>query len=257
MMPAVETGTKVVRMGRAAAELDVQTDQYEALPTKDYNYCQIFKTQIEQSTLMKLSNKEVKWSLTDMEESAIVDMRLAMEKSFLFGHRAMVENPERNETIYLTRGIWNQAGKDVTYSSVTTESLVDMCREAFTGCGGSSRKILIGGSGLIARLNKQLVTRTVMGRQTKVCWGIDFTEIVTHFGSLYVTMSEVFDQCNHADDGMIIDPEYIVKYSHIPFTAEKLDLRKSGQRNTDATVITEASCLVLRYPTAHVRITKG
>lgn len=223
-LPSIPQGTKVVRMGRAAAELDVQTDQYEALPTKDYNYCQIFKTQIEQSTLMRLSNKEVKWSLSDMEESAIVDMRLAMEKSFLFGQRARIENPDKNEPVYLTGGIWNQAGKDVSYSSMNNDTLVDICREAFTGCGGSSRKVLIGGSGLIAQLNKQQFSRMAVGTQSKVCWGIDFTEIVTHFGSLYVAMSEIFDQCNHEYDGMILDPEYIVKYSHIPFTAEQLDL---------------------------------
>lgn len=256
MLPEIPAGSKVIRMGRAAAELDVQTDQYEALPTKSYNYCQIFKTQIEQSVLMRLSNKEVQWSLGDMEESAIVDMRLAMEKSFLFGHRGIIENPEKNEPIYLTGGIWNQAEKDFSYTTMTQDSIVDLCREAFTGCGGSSRKLLIGGSGLIAELNKQSLQRYAMGKQTKVVWGIDFTEIVTHFGSLYVAMSEIFDQCDHTDDGMIIDPEYIVKYSHIPFTAERLDLRKSGQRNTDAIVITEASCLVLRYPTAHMRINR-
>ena len=42
-MPAVDAGTAVVRMGRAAGELDVQTSQYEALPDKRFNYCQIFK----------------------------------------------------------------------------------------------------------------------------------------------------------------------------------------------------------------------
>ena len=253
-MPELDKGTRVIRMGRAAAELDVQTDQYEALPTKDFNYCQIFKTQIEQSTLMRLSNKEVQWSLSDMEESAIVDMRLAMEKSFLFGCRCKIDNPDKNEPVYLTGGIWNQAAKEFEYIEMGNAELVDLCREAFTGSGGSSRKVLIGGSRLIASLNKLPNSRITFGTQTKVCWGIDFTEIVTHFGSLYVAMSEIFDQCNHAADGMIIDPEYIVKYSHIPFTAEKLDLRKSGQRNTEAVVITEASCLVLRYPTAHMRI---
>jgi len=42
---------------------------------------------------------------------------------------------------------------------------------------------------------------------------------------------------------------------HVPFQAETLDLRRSGQRNTDAVVLTEASCLVLRYPDAHIRVT--
>ena len=189
-----------------------------------------------------------------MEESAITDMRMSMEKSFLFGHRAKIENRDKNESIYLTGGVWHQAGKETNYSTLDSDTLIDICHEAFTGNGGSARKVLIGGSGLIAALNKLEHTRTVTGCQSKIVWGIDFTEIITHFGSLYVTMSEIFDQCNHENDGLIIDPEYIVKYSHIPFKAESLDLRKSGVRNTDAVVITEASCLVLKYPTAHTRI---
>ena len=43
----------------------------------------------------------------------------------------------------------------------------------------------------------------------------------------------------------------------IPFNAERLDLRGSGQRNTEALVLTEASCLTLRYPEAHARVIGG
>ena len=53
---------------------------------------------------------------------------------------------------------------------------------------------------------------------------------------------------------MVLDPEYIQKYSHIPFKAMPIDLRSSGQRNCEAIVLTEASCIVLRYPDAHLRI---
>ena len=52
----------------------------------------------------------------------------------------------------------------------------------------------------------------------------------------------------------IFDPEFIQKWSHVPFAAQSLDLKKAGIRNTDALVLTEASCLTLRYPAAHMRI---
>lgn len=96
--------------------------------------------------------------------------------------------------------------------------------------------------------------KVVGATQTVTRWGIDFTEIHTKFGRLYVVLSETFDACGHPDDGMIIDPEYLQKYIHLPFRTLPIDLSKSGQRNTRVTVLTEASCLVLRYPTAHVRI---
>lgn len=42
-VPDIPAGAMMVRMGRAAGELDVQTPQFEALPVKSKNYCQIFK----------------------------------------------------------------------------------------------------------------------------------------------------------------------------------------------------------------------
>ena len=96
----------------------------------------------------------------------------------------------------------------------------------------------------------------VTSSQSVTKWGIDFTELHSKFGTLLVMLSEVFDECEMADNGIIIDPEYITKYSPCPFTTQRLDLKASGQRNVDAIVLTEASCLVLRYPKAHMRIIK-
>lgn len=258
LMPVIPANARLIRMGRAAGELDVQTPQFEALPHKERNNCQIFKAQIEQATLMRLRNKEVGWTFSDQEEVAIYDMRLGMEKSFLFGACQRFNTGDGSDTeVFTTGGIWNQAGQEATYvkGAMNTDIWVGIMRKAFTGNGGSSRKILVGGSGLIEALNTMDAVKVVGAMDTVTKWGLDFHEIHSKFGTLYVIMSEVFDLCGHADDGMIIDPEYLTKYSHVPFTAERLDLKSSGQRNTDAVVLTEASCLVLRYPTAHTRIT--
>lgn len=255
-MPNLAKGTKLIRMGRAAAELDVKTAQFEALPKKAQNYCQIFKAQVEQSTFQKIANKEVGWDFSDQEEVAIIDMRLGMEKNFLFGVKSRIYDTEKRNEVLLTGGIWGQTDRQVTYTKGTIgkDKLVELTREAFTQNAGSTRKLLIGGTMLIDALNRMDLTRVATSGERVTKWGIDFTEICTKFGTLYVLASEVFDECGHAYDGMIIDPEYITKYCHVPFRTEKLDLRRSGVRNTDAIVITEASCLVLRYPQAHLRI---
>ena len=256
IMPVLNAGERLIRMGRAATELDVQTAQFEALPQKAQNYCQIFKMQIEQSTLQKIANKEVDWTMTDQEEAAIYDMRLGMEKNFLFGVKNKLWDSSKKETVMLTGGIWGQAGKTFAYSdgALTQDTVIDLMREAFTGNAGSKRKVLIGGSGLIGRLNKLDYTKMISAGENVAKWGIDFTEMRSKFGKLYVLLSEVFDECGMPDNGMIIDPEYLQKYSHLPFGTEALNLKSAGVRNTDALVLTEASCLVLRYPKAHVRI---
>lgn len=255
-VPEITAGTKMVRMGRAAAELDVQTAQFESLPVKSRNYCQIFKAQVEQSTYQKIANKEVGWGFSDQEECAIIDMRRGIEANLLFGYMNRIYDPTKKNEIMLTGGIWNQTSKTYEYTpkSLDFNALVDISRMAFTGNAGSSKKILIAGTGLIEQLNKLEHTKVVGAEQTVTKWGLDFSEIVTKFGRLYVISSEIFDLCGHENDGMIIDPEYITKYCHVPFRTDRLDLQGAGVRNTDAIVITEASCLVLRYPEAHMRI---
>jgi len=256
-IPAIDEDVTLVRMGRAASELDVQSPQFEALPYKNRNLCQIFKMQVEQSTLQRLSNKEVAWTMSDQEEAAIYDMRLGMEKSFLFGVRRKLWDSNKKEYIYFTGGIWNQAGKEYYMDSneeLTAERVIEIMREAFTGNKGSKRKVLVGGSGLISKLTKLDYVRVITAGQHVSKWGIDFTELRSKFGCLYIMLSEVFDEMGMANCGMVIDPEYIQKYTHIPFSTEQLNLKQSGVRNVDALVMTEASCLVLRYPKAHMRI---
>ncbi len=255
-VPLLQQGTALVRMGRAATELDVQTAQFSAMPRKASNNCQIFKMQVEESTMAKLAGKEAGWSFSDQEEAAIIDMRLGMEKSFIFGSRGKYFDPVKNENVYFTGGIWGQAPRsaELDLDTLTEGDLIDLCSKAFTGNNGSKRKILIAGTRLMEALSKLQYSKVLSAGETRVKWGIEFKEIVSNFGTLYVLHSEVFDACGHAADGFILDPNYLTKYVHVPFQAEKLDLRASGQRNTDAVVLTEASCLVLRYPQAHIRV---
>ena len=257
-LPSIVRGIPLVRMGRAASELDVQSPQFESLPKKNRNLCQIFKMQVEQSTLQRLANKEVGWTMSDQEEAAVYDMRLGMEKSYLFGVARQLWDNTKKEYVYFTGGIWNQAGKDFCIESSTefnASSMVDLMHDAFTGNAGSKRKILIGGSDLISRISKFDYNRVITAGQHVSKWGIDFTELRSKFGCLYLLLSEVFDEVGMSECGIVIDPKYIQKYTHIPFSTEQLNLKKSGVRNVDALVMTEASCLVLRYPNAHMRIT--
>lgn len=258
-IPKLKSGAKVMRMGRAAAELDVQTGQYRTLPKKMENYCQIFKTQIEQSTLFTEASKEVGWSMSDQEEVAIYDMRLGMERSFLFGRKALINDPNKKCEVYFTDGIWLQAGKEEIYTNktISTSEWTHIMAQAFTGHNSSKHKVLIGGTNLIERLcalTSDDNHRLLLPENKITRWGMDFSEMVTKFGTLYVIHSEVLDSCGHSNDGLIIDPEYLTKYVHTPFKAETLDLKSSGQRNTEAVVMTEISCLVLRHPQAHCRI---
>ena len=250
------SGKMAIRMGRAATQLDVQSPQFSVLPRRRTNYCQIFKQQIEQSIIMRDSHKVIGWEFTDQQEAAIFDMRLGMEKQFLFGTKHKFYDTNKNENVTLTEGIWHQAGKTLKIDGdgFNNDSLIDMLRAAFTENSGSRRKVLIAGSSLITALNKMEISRVITSRDAVTCWGIDFSELCSKFGRLYVVFSDIFDLMEMPGNGIIVDPEYIQKHVFIPFRADRLDLRGSGQRNTEAIVLTEASCLTLRYPDAHARI---
>lgn len=256
-VPSIPESTTLIRMGRAATELDVQTAQFEALPVKEQNNCQIFKIQVEQSTFQKIAAKEVQWDFSDSEEAAIYDMRLGMEKTFMFGVKRTLYDSRKKENVLLTGGIWWQAGKEYEFDpakELTQDDLIDIMKEAFTGNGGNKRKVLIGGSDFIGRINKLEVTKVITAEDEYVKWGIDFSEIRSKFGKFYVLYSEVFDDCGMSDYGFVFDPEFVTRWAHVPFGHQKLDLKSAGIRNTDAVVMTEASCLTLRYPAAHMRI---
>lgn len=252
----IAEGASVIRMGRAARELDVQTAQFIALPRKDYNFCQIFKSQIEESLYQRLADKEVGWNITDQEEVAIMDMRMGMEKSFLFGARSRVCLGDTADEVLFTGGIWNQTDRTHYYDAagqMQTEML-DIARAAFIGSSGSTRKILLAGSNLLRNLASEPNLSIISKEGKKTAWGIDFNVVHTRFGTLYVHLSEVFDLCGKPDSGIVIDPEYITKYVHVPFTADNISFRKQGVRNTEGIVLTEASCLVLRHPDTHLRL---
>lgn len=254
--PAALAGKEIVRMGRAATQLDVQTPQFAALPTKNTNFCQIFKMQIEQSIVMKMSHKEIGWDFNDQQEAAVYDMRLGMEKQFLFGIKGKVYDPVKGETVTMTGGIWPQAGREIAVNldSFDSAALVDMLKATFAKNSGSRRKVLMAGSDLISALNKIEHSHVITARDQVTAWGIDFSELQSKFGKLYVIYSDIFDVMGMSGNGIIVDPEYIQKHVFIPFNAETLDLRGSGQRNCEALVMTEASCLTLRYPETHARI---
>lgn len=185
-------------------------------------------------------------------------MRLGMEKSFLFGNRTRLQiSPDSNDEVFLTGGIWHQAGQEFSYTpgNLDNNGMISLMRKAFTQGAGSTRKIMVAGSGLIEDLSKFDYSRTVSSGDTETIWGVNFNKIVSKFGTIYVAHSEIFDLCGMPECGMVIDPEYLTKYSHQPFTADRISFRKQGVRNTEAIVLTEASCLILRYPDAHLRIT--
>ena len=251
----------MLRCGRAHNEVDIQTPAYAQVPTKSTQFLQIFKCQIEETTLQKIANKEVEWNFNDLEEEAIFDMKRGMNKNFLLGAKALIYDDDER-AVYMTGGIYWQAKKKFVYGNtsstqITFDELVKLSEVSFTGNAGNKEKVFLVGSGLLTNLSLIKYEDTQKPSNTTfVKYGITFKEITTNFGTLWVVHDESFDEAGMYDKGLIIDIQFLRKYSIHELKALDLDLRKSGDRNVDARTIEEISGLVLQNPEAHIRVEK-
>lgn len=264
LVPQIAQNTRLVRMGKACAELDAQTGRFNNVPTFEEQYCQNFMIQIEQSTIDKISAKNVKWDFSDLEEDGIYDMRLAQENTYLFGSKNRIVHPSKDgSATWFTGGIWYQAGKDIevgTYVSaskrtdITDEQLVDISKDLFVGTGvGNKRKILLCGSEMLAAFSK-IKSDKFRLKESVESWDLQFKSWITDFGEIMVMHHELFDLNGMSDSGLALDPEFLVKSTFLSWQRNILDMKAAGIRNTDAVVIQEIACLYLRYPKAHARL---
>lgn len=263
-VPEIPSGTKLVRMGKACGELDVQTGRFNNIPTAETQYCQNFMIQVEQSTFDKIAAKEVNWNFSDLEEDGIFDMRLAMENTYLFGVKNVIKHiSKENMNTWFTGGIWWMAGKDIEVgvwdaakkcAVISDDSLVDITKDLFVGTGiGNKRKILFCGSEMLTAFSK-IKSDKFRLKDTVEVWNLKFKSWDTDFGEVLTVHHELFDKNGMSDCGFALDPEYLSKKTHVSWARNILDLKAAGIRNTDAVVIQEVSCLYLRYAKAHARM---
>lgn len=262
--PQINADTVLIRMGKACAELDVQTGRFNNLPTAEIQYCQNFMMQVEQSTFDKMASKEVEWNFSDLEEDAIYDMRIGMEETFLFGDRSCIKHQTKDgAATWFTRGIWYMAGKDIEVGKwdeatekavISDDNLVEISKDLFVGTGNSNKRVvLFAGSDMLEAFSK-IQSEKFRLKESVEHWNLKFKSWETDFGEILVIHHELFDLNGMSDCGFAMDPEYLQKRTHISWSRTILDLKKAGVRNTDAVVLQEVSCLYLRYAKAHARL---
>lgn len=262
--PLIESGTTLVRMGKACGELDVQTGRFNSIPMPEVQYCQNFMIQVEQSTFDKIAAKEVNWTFSDLEEDGIFDMRCAMENTYLFGVKSVIKHVTKDGMLtWFTGGIWWMAGKDIEVGHwdsseqkavISDDDLVDITKDLFVGTGiGNKRKILFCGSDMLSAFSKIKSDKFRLKESVEV-WNLKFKSWDTDFGEVLTIHHELFDRNGMSDCGFALDPEYLSKKTHVSWARNVLDLQKAGIRRTDAVVIQEVSCLYLRYAKAHARM---
>lgn len=261
LVPAIDSGVRLVRMGKACSEFDAQTGMFTNLPTAEEQYCQNFMLQVEQSTFEKLWKNEANWTFSDMEEEAVYDFKVSRELTSMFGVKnAIAHASKKNQLTYFTKGIWWMAGKDITLGHmengelvVDEADLVDFSKDLFIGVASSKRKVLFAGSDLVAAISK-IKSERFRAKETVAIWDLRFTSFKTDFGEVLLVHHELFDEAGMADKGFALEDGYLEKRIFVSFAKSALDLKKAGIRNSHAVVLQEVSCLVLKNARAHARV---
>lgn len=257
VVPTIAAAKVLVRMGNCKAQKDASTSPYAMIPEKEYNYCQIFMAQIEEGTYEAMHKKEVQWSFSDFEALGIYDMKTTIELSYLFGFKKEFIDKLGRDTKYACGGITREIDQTVTYGtggadrSVTNDTLIGWCKDAFTGNSGSDTRILFSGAALTQYISQIDFTKQLGGGATEVKFGIEWKVISTNFGKLLWKLHPLFSEIGWDEKGIILDVNQFEKHEFLPMAARDIDLLTSGQSKVNAKAIDEASCPILRYPDCH------
>ena len=260
VIPAIPAGAKLTRGGRAGSETQIQTDAYLGVPTDFPQYLQKFMAQVEESTMMKIADKEVDWDFSDQEEEAIFDMKRVQNVSFWLGVRNRIKkknaHTQKAEDIYFTEGLWTQAGKEFSFGAapVTAENIVSLMKHAFTGNASGKKKLFICGSDMIEAFEQVEYTKVVYVGSKLQAHGVEFTSIVSKFGTLLLAHDQSLDDMGWAGNGFILDADFLRKWT-MGWRVNNFDLRGSGQSDADGRGLMEICGLVLKNPKAHSRVT--
>lgn len=264
-LPVIAKGTRLVRMGKACSEFDAQTGMFVNLPTAEEQYCQNFMLQVEQSTFEKLWKNEANWTFSDLEEEGVYDFKVSRELTSLFGVKNAIKHASKKQQItYFTKGIWWMAGKDITLGHwegtgdtaklvIDEGDLVDFSKDLFIGVASTKRKVLFAGSDMVAAISK-IKSERFRAKETVAIWDLRFTSFKTDFGEVLLIHHELFDQAGMSDYGFALEDGYLEKRIFMAFEKSALDLKKAGIRNSEARVLQEVSCLVLKNARAHARV---
>lgn len=293
-LPAIDAGTVMLRLGRAAGERDVKTGSYYTMPEPSEQYCQRYIMQVEQSKIEQLMKTEVNWDFLKQERTAMDDMRNGIERSGLFGKKGVTSWSEHGQ-IYFTGGIYWEAGKDLEIGHwqpkmerddkgnlipvkkkvgeegseeektvyeyvISQKELTRFVNAVIQDAGNGSRTKLFFVDNLIyqALANLKADNRLIVFQQEKDYqnWHLDFESFSSMGTKILIYRHDAFNYMQMDGMGFCLDPRYLEKWMFEDWDRKSYDLNDLFIRNSDAVVMTEYSAWTLQFPNAHARVSR-
>ena len=260
---SLAAATEMYRSGIACDQDTAITDDPQAMPVKDHNYCQRFLCTISENAYQAMQDKDVEYGLNDFKEQAIFDFRLQSEAAAIFGGGAVAgENfidPVTYKRKLHMRGVLDfgiqalpaTSGEEIdAYLNRVMESL-------FSVNNGSEERILLYGAGFATKLaNSKWWTKQLEANKTEMKWGVTWKMVESNFGRLRGIMDPALSLFGpYKNCALVIDPAHLRVVEQVPMQERKLDLQKAGIRNSHDVVLEESITLELTNPKAHGLLT--
>jgi hypothetical protein len=254
LLPAIPANTEFIIGPIAANELDMQVESQVPVPQNYSNYNQLFMCQMEVGDYEEAHLKEVGWGWSDIQDYTIMDFRFRRTISYYLGYAAKFVDSIRNVEKYSTGGIGRQITRQYTAPSAWTDAdFVDFSEYVFIGNKGSLKKICLFGNTLISNISKiNTVQKQLAAGSTEVVFGLTFNKIKTNYGELLVHYDPLFTEMGMPDQGVVLDPEFLVRTNFNGIHHDKIDSKSAGWRRAKIESIAEASAALLRNRDSHV-----
>lgn len=263
-IPYIPANAIVYRLASAAAEGEVTTDVWSTIPEKEEMFMQIFKTQISESTIQKLSDKEADFTLTDQEELALRDLRKRIELAFIYGVKGYFKDAIKKKYVYTCAGAIQQIlerGTVISYNSssapITTEKalITNIIKPIFDGNSGSASRYIFAGTDFVTMiatiegLQKQMDATQVIRK-----FGIDWKTLQFMSWQLNLVQHPLLNEIGLSHSAIVLDLPYVRKKNFIRLSKDALMLKESGIFDGESIVWTEISSIALKYAKTHAFI---
>ena len=260
---SIAVATEMYRSGIACDQDTAITDDPQAMPVKDYNYCQRFLCTISENAYQAMQDKDVEYGLNDFKEQAIFDFRLQSEAAAIFGGGAVAGENFIDPVTY-KRKLHMRGVLDFGIQSLpaTTDEDVDaylnrVMESLFSVNNGSEERILLYGAGFATKLaNSKWWTKQLEANKTEMKWGVTWKMVESNFGRLRGIMDPALSLFGpYKNCALVIDPAHLRVVEQVPMQERSLDLQKAGIRNSHDVVLEESITLELTNPKAHGLLT--
>jgi hypothetical protein len=261
-IPALASGTVVIRGARTASEKQSRTAPLAVVPVQKENYMQKMIIETEETTMFILNQEiaDVKWGKTEITDFAIAEHKMSTEADTLLGKKRLIKaankyNQNKVEPIYFQEGVYWQAGKDADLpTNAVKKDLITMMKAIFTGNHSSNTKIALLGADVIETINSISDYDSVIypGKPGQA-FGMDVARIIYGQYTLMIIHEPAFDDVAMADKGLVIDESYLYKHSQ-GWRTINLDNLKNGDSDSQSQVLIEQFCYTLKNAKAHCRI---